>query len=46
LALSENAVSAFLSSIGEAYSYICEFMRNRMARYAGRNIIIDGMLKD
>ena len=46
VALSENAVSAFLSSIGEAYSHICEFMRNRVARYADKNIIIDGMLKD
>jgi hypothetical protein len=46
VALSENAVSAFLSSIGEAYSHICEFMRNRVAKYADKNIIIDGMLKD
>lgn len=46
VALSENAVSAFLSSIGESYSHICEFMRNRVAKYADRNIIIDGMLKD
>ena len=46
VALSENTVSAFLSSIGEAYSHICEFMRSRVARYADRNIIIDGMLKD
>ena len=46
VALSENTVSAFLSSIGQAYSHICEFMRNRVARYADRNIIIDGMLKD
>ena len=46
VALSENTVSAFLSSIGQAYSHICEFMRNRVAWYADRNIIIDGMLKD
>lgn len=46
VALSENTVSAFLSSIGEAYSHICEFMRNRVTKYADRNIIIDGMLKD
>ena len=46
VALSENAVSAFLSSIGESYSHICEFMRNRVSKYADRNIIIDGMLKD
>jgi hypothetical protein len=46
VALSENAVSAFLSSIGEAYSHICEFMRSRVAKYADKNIIIDGMLKD
>jgi hypothetical protein len=37
MALSENAVSAFLSSIGEAYSHICEFMRNRVAKYADKN---------
>ena len=46
VALSENAVSTFLSSIGAAYSHVCEFMRNRVEMYAGKGIVIDGMLKD
>ncbi|MDY5491294.1 MAG: transposase [Prevotella sp.] len=44
--LSEDAVSAFLQEIGQAYSMICEFMRNRVEAFAGKNIVIDGMLKD
>ena len=44
--LSEQAVSAFLQEIGQAYSLQCEFMRNRAAIFAGKNIVIDGMLKD
>ena len=44
--LSEQAVSAFLQQIGQAYSLQCEFMRNRAAIFAGKNIVIDGMLKD
>jgi len=44
--LSEQAVSAFLLEIGQAYSFICTFMRNRVKKFAGQNIVIDGMLKD
>lgn len=44
--LSEQAVSAFLMEIGQAYSLICEFMRFRVKQFADRNIVIDGMLKD
>lgn len=44
--LSEQAVSAFLQQIGQAYSLQCEFMRNRADMFAGKNIVIDGMLKD
>lgn len=44
--LSEHAVSAFLQEIGMAYSFISEFMRNRVECFAGKNIVIDGMLKD
>lgn len=44
--LSEKAVSAFLLDTGQAYSLICEFMRNRVEQFAGKNIVIDGMLKD
>ena len=45
--LSENAVSDFLLEIGQNYSLVSEFMRNRVAKFASEhNIIIDGMLKD
>lgn len=44
--LSEQAVSAFLQETGQAYSFICKFMRNRVEKFAGKNIVIDGMLKD
>ena len=44
--LSEHAVSAFLQECGQSYSLICEFMRNRVKQFAGKNIIVDGMLKD
>lgn len=47
LHLSENAVSAFLLEVGQNYSLVAEFMRNRVAKFAGeQNIVIDGMLKD
>lgn len=47
LHLSENAVSAFLLEIGQGYSLVAEFMRNRVAKFAReQNIVIDGMLKD
>lgn len=44
--LSEHAVSSFLMELGEGYSHICEFMRNRVKKFVGRNIVVDGMLKD
>lgn len=44
--LSEDTVSSFLQEIGQAYSHICSFMRNRIKSFAGQNIVIDGMLKD
>lgn len=44
--LSEDAVSAFLQEIGQAYSLICQFMRNRIESFAGKNIVVDGMLKN
>lgn len=44
--LSEQAVSAFLQETGQAYSLICEFMRKRVELFAGKNIVVDGMLKD
>lgn len=44
--LSEDAVSAFLQEIGQSYSQICKFMRNRTEAFGGKNIVIDGTLKD
>lgn len=44
--LSEHAVSAFLQEIGQASSFISEFMRNRVKAFAEKHIVIDGMLKD
>ena len=47
LHLSESAVSAFLLEVGQGYSLVAEFMRNRVAKFAGeQSIVIDGMLKD
>ena len=44
--LSGDAVSAFLQDIGQSYSLICEFMRNRISSFAGKYLVIDGTLKD
>ena len=44
--LSEDAVSAFLQDIGQSYSLICKFMRNRIESFAGKYLVIDGTLKD
>lgn len=44
--LSEQAISAFLQEIGQGYSLISSFMRNRVRQFIGKDIIIDGMLKD
>ena len=44
--LSEDSVSAFLQETGQAYSMKCEFMRNRVEGFAGKDVVVDGMLKD
>jgi len=44
--LSEDAVSAFLQEIGQSYSLICAFMRNRIESFSGKHLVIDGTLKD
>ena len=44
--MSEDAVSAFLENIGQSYSLICKFMRNRIQSFDGKNIVVDGTLKD
>ena len=44
--LSENTISSFLEDIGMAYSKMSEFMRARVEQYAGKEVVIDGMLKD
>lgn len=46
VALSENTVSKFLWDIGAAYSLLVEFMRNRVSRFTGGKMVVDGMLKD
>lgn len=44
--LSENTISTFLETIGMAYSKISTFMRKRVDKFGGKEIVIDGMLKD
>ena len=44
--LSEDAVSDFLQSIGQSYSLICKFMRNRIEAFNGKHLVVDGTLKD
>lgn len=46
VALSENSVCDFLSSVGMNLSAITEFMNNRVAAYGSATTIVDGMLKD
>ena len=46
LAMSEQAVSAFLQDIGKSYSLVCKYMEVRVEKFSDRNIVIDGMLKD
>ena len=46
VALSEDTVSTFLDDIGKSYTLIRQFMQNRINVYAGKKIVIDGMLKD
>ena len=44
--LSEDSVSNFLQEIGQSYSLICKFMRKRIEEFGGKDLVIDGMLKD
>ena len=44
--LSENTISQFLEDIGMAYSKMSEFMRSRVQQFAGKEVVVDGMLKD
>lgn len=44
--LSGDALSDFLLGIGQSYSQISEFMRNRVRRFMGGDLVLDGMLKD
>ena len=44
--LSENTVSKMLLKVGMEYRYIRQFMQNRIMAFSGKNLIIDGMLKD
>lgn len=46
VALSENTLSSFLETTGMEYSKISMFMQKRIEKFAGENIVIDGMLKD
>ena len=46
VALSENTLSTFLETTGMEYSKISTFMRNRIEKFSGNNIVVDGMLKD
>ena len=43
--LSENTVSNFLMETGMAYRYIQKFIENRVEKYAGKTLVIDGTLK-
>lgn len=45
ISLSENTVSKFLMETGMAYRYIQQFMRNRVKKYSGNTLVIDGTLK-
>ena len=44
--LSENTVSEFLEKTGKAYGHISLFMQKRIQEYSGRDMVVDGMLKD
>ena len=44
--LSENTISKLLLNVGMEYRYIRQFMQNRLSAFNGKNLIIDGMLKD
>lgn len=46
VSLSENTISSFLEKTGMEYSKISTYMRKRIEKFAGKEIVIDGMLKD
>jgi len=46
LALSENTISAFLEKVGMEYRYLHSFMKRRVEKMSGGDIVVDGMLKD
>ena len=46
ISLSENTVSKFLLETGMAYRYIQKFMENRVSKFTGRTLVIDGTLKN
>ncbi len=45
VSLSENTVSKLLLETGMAYRYIQQFMENRVTKYAGHTLVVDGTLK-
>ena len=45
VSLSENTVSKMLLETGMAYRYIQQFMENRVRKYTGHTLVIDGTLK-
>lgn len=44
--LSENTVSKLLLETGMSYRYIQKFMENRVAKFTGSTLVIDGTLKN
>lgn len=46
VSLSENTVSKMLLETGMAYRYIQKFMENRVSKFTGSTLVIDGTLKN
>jgi len=46
ISLSENTVSRFLLETGMAYRYIQKFMENRVKKFTGHTLVVDGTLKN
>lgn len=46
ISLSENTVSKLLLETGMAYRYIQQFMENRVKKFTGHTLVIDGTLKE
>jgi len=44
--LSDNTISKMLLETGMAYRYIQKFMENRVAKFTGSTLVIDGTLKN